>query len=151
MATKKRKPAKRGRGRPTDCTPYRIRRVCEALRLGATWEMAAGYIRKSPSTLRKWLQRGRAGEQPFEKLLDACVFAIAEGGVECLRKMASGEKGSFLPNAWILERRFGYNKDGTLAIAQAQWLPDLDDESEASSGVEDEALSQFRGGNREVA
>ena len=103
-------------GRPTKLTPEIQGKICDAIRVGATREIAARAAGISKSTLCDWIRRGRDArerlskngargrkrEKPFLDFLDALEQAEAEGEVEHLNKIASeGAPGS----KWILSRR----------------------------------------------
>ena len=65
-------------GRPTDCTPETIEKVCAGLRMGMTWAAAAAYAGLAASTVMLWKQRGGEGEQPYSDFLEATQRAEDE-------------------------------------------------------------------------
>jgi len=115
-------------------TAGQARKVVEALKLGATFEMAAGHAGVGPEELRGWFAKGRGGDKTCAALLRRAVTATAECGIEALQNMGKG-KGWFLPNAWLLERRFAYTQGGELAVSQMAWAKTAD----GSAAVEAEA------------
>lgn len=118
---------KRGRGRPpgngTKMTPDAIKRIADALSMGATYELAARYAGMVPRTIVKWKTRGEDVrwelEQNPRKRLNAAdlialdlVNAMAEAESRAaMRWLAAIERAAEDPRnwtaaAWKLERRW---------------------------------------------
>ena len=92
--------------RPTDCTPERTAKVCEALALGVSWAAAAAHAGLDESTLTAWKQRGRDGEEPFATFLASATRA--RDGVEVRMAAivkAAADEGNVSAAQWWLERR----------------------------------------------
>lgn len=105
--------------RPTKLTPEISKRICEAIRIGATRLFAAEYADIDESTFYRWIERGNNEESgPFHEFCKALKRAEAEGVVTCLSRIQSAAVGKIKENgklsdykgqwqaaAWILERR----------------------------------------------
>ena len=107
-------------GRPSKMAIDTQSRVCEAIRLGATRELAAAAAGISASTLYRWLADD--GDRYLE-FSDALKAAEAEGALDALRCIqAAAGSGKWQAAAWLLERRHpnGYGR------RQAVELVDVD-------------------------
>lgn len=85
--------------RPTKYAPDVVERICEAIRLGATYDLAAGYGGVSYETFRQWRE-----EKPA--FLAAVKDAEAEGAIRWLRKIEAAADEQWQAAAWKLERRY---------------------------------------------
>lgn len=85
--------------RPTKYTPEAVERICEAIRLGATYELAAGYAGITYATFNTWRQ-----EKP--QFFDAVKEAEAAGALAWLRRIESASAETWQAAAWKLERRY---------------------------------------------
>lgn len=85
--------------RATKYTPERVDRIIQALDLGATYELAAGYAGISVDTLLRW----RARYADF-----AAKLCEVEGraAVKWLAKIEAAATGDWKAAAWKLERRY---------------------------------------------
>ena len=96
-------------GRPRKDTEDTIAKLCDALRLGATYELACKYAGISAETLRQWKIQaeqhapGTAGHQLLERM-------EAAEGQAALRWLGQIEQaamqGNWAAAAWKLERRY---------------------------------------------
>lgn len=123
-------------GRPTLCTPERIKRLCECVALGMKWQDAAGAIGVDQLTVRRWRRKGKENpDSIYGVLVKELVRAEAlleEGKLRVLHEAATqpqitrteatkrdkdtGEMYTevtvkegppqWTPAAWLLERRF---------------------------------------------
>lgn len=94
--------------RPTKLTPDVQARICQAVQLGATYELAAQYGGVAYETLRSWL---RAGEQrpnsPHAAFSAALKEAEGKGVLGWLAKIEkAASDGEWTAAAWKLERRY---------------------------------------------
>ena len=89
-------------------------RIIEALRLGATYEIAAEYAGISRSTLYNWMEKGKDQKSgQYRTFLDSIKGAEARGAIANLAMIESAAKsGDWKAAAWRLERRHGYTRDG---------------------------------------
>ena len=89
-------------------------RILEALRLGATYEIAAEYAGISRSTLYNWMEKGKEQARgQYRTFLDSIKGAEARGAIANLAMIESAAKaGDWKAAAWRLERRHGYTRDG---------------------------------------
>ena len=92
------------RGRRSKLTPRVQKKILEAIRLGATYEVAARAAGIGERTLYRWKERGqRAKRGKFRQFWQALQQAEAEGEIRHLQTIAEeGPSGS----KWILERRY---------------------------------------------
>ncbi len=90
-------------------------RIVQAVKLGATMDMAAKAGGVSVRTLRAWLADARRNgeESPFYKLLQDVQEADGASGINalaCIQKAA--KEGKWQAAAWLLERKHGFRRDG---------------------------------------
>jgi hypothetical protein len=86
--------------RPTKYTPDTVDRICEAISMGATYDLAAGYGGISYETFNTW----RSEKPAFS---DAVKAAEAKAAVGWLTKIEDAAKdGAWQAAAWKLERRY---------------------------------------------
>lgn len=112
--------------RKTKYTPEVVKKLTDAIKLGATYELASGYAGVSPATLYEWLKK-----KP--EFLEAVKDAEGAGAVGWLARIEQAAKdGTWQAAAWKLERRYPQEygrtvqehqgKDGTPLI----FLPSVD-------------------------
>ena len=104
-------------GRPSKLTEKSQKAICDAIKVGATREVAARAAGICKATLTSWISRARTEkerlgekgarrrkrEQPYLDFLAALELAEAEGEVELLEEVkADGATGA----KWILARRY---------------------------------------------
>jgi hypothetical protein len=88
--------------RPTKYTPETVERICEGIRLGLTYELAAGYAGISYATFNDWREK----KTQFSK---AVAEAEAKGAaVNMARINKEAQEGEWRAAAWIMENRHGY-------------------------------------------
>lgn len=138
-----------GAGRPTICTPAMIERVRTAIEEGNYMQTVADLVGIHRTTLYKWLDRGEAGEEPYQTLLHVTREALAKAelnAVRLIKEAGSGwserkvetsgdsntvtitERRDWRAAAWFLERRFparwaGKQRDGeeTIRVKRLEW------------------------------
>jgi transposase len=68
------------RGPPTDLSPQKIDKVCEAVAKGNHYRVAAALVGVHPSTLSNWLAKGERAEPGsiYKELLDRMMLAEAQ-------------------------------------------------------------------------
>jgi len=95
-------------------------RIMEALRLGATYELAAEYAGISRSTLYNWMEKGKDQDRgQYRTFLDTIKAAEAKGAIANLAMIETAARaGDWKAAAWRLERRHGYTRDGYQAQQQ---------------------------------
>lgn len=93
--------------RPTKYAPEVVERICEAIRMGATYELAAGYGGVHYDTLRTWTRTKPA-------FFEALKAAEAEAAVGWLSKIEAASDESWQAAAWKLERRYPQNYGRTV-------------------------------------
>jgi len=86
--------------RPTKYTPERVKRITDALRMGATYELACGYAGIGFDTFNQW----RKTKPEFFEMLKEAEGAAAVGWLAKIEKAAND--GEWQAAAWKLERRY---------------------------------------------
>ena len=121
--------------RPTKLTKEVSAAICESVKIGATYEDAAGAAGIAYSTYNEWVQRGKAEKRGvYAEFVEALDIANAE----CGRNMAhviqqAAAKGDWkAAESWLRRRRradWGDNVDvtsgGEKVKAYIGWTPDL--------------------------
>ncbi len=92
-------------------TPALIAQACEAIKQGATIELAAGAIGISRRTWYRWMQRGEDGEKPYSRFYSAVRQAEGESAMAALEHINQASAGDWKAAAWLLERRHGYTRE----------------------------------------
>ena len=96
-------------GRPTKLTAAVMTKVCQALLLGATYELAAKYAGVGYSTLKLWrsqAQTAKPGTLGYE-LLERMEAAEGQAGLRWLGQIEqAAQQGNWQAAAWKLERRW---------------------------------------------
>jgi transposase len=98
--------------RPSKLTDAVITKLAEAIRLGATYEIACKYAGVTYQTLRNWIIDGETAREgsAARNLRDKLEEAEGRGAVQWLAVIEKAAKeGTWQAAAWKLERR--YNKD----------------------------------------
>lgn len=81
-------------------TPERMKRILQALELGATYQLAANAAGISASTLNRWMRED-------EEFGDECRSSEGKAAVRWLAKIEqAASAGDWHAAAWKLERRF---------------------------------------------
>lgn len=124
-------------GRPTKLTPETQAVIVEAFLGGLYAEDAALLGGISEQTYYSWVERGKAGEEPFAAFLEAVETAAAQSSRDALLMVRGGDPG-WQGSAWFLERRYPMKwgrRDPDHALKTRQLESDL-----AKSVVEIETL-----------
>jgi Homeodomain-like domain len=97
-------------GAPDGLTPEAERRIVQAVRTGATREVAAAAAGVSRRTLQRWLARGAVEDAPehFRRLAAAVDQAGAQREVEALARIAMAGRDDWKADAWYLRFVRGY-------------------------------------------
>lgn len=114
------KPRKGGAGRVSKLTPEVQEKICHYLRQGNYLETCAALCNLHQSTVRRWLQRGRAEmerleiephtepnpvELPFLVFCEAVDHAEAEAESDALAVISKASAEDYRAMCWRLERR----------------------------------------------
>ncbi len=116
--------------RKTKFTPATTEKILEAVRLGATFKMAAEYAGISRTTFHKYVNQGRAANPGTKKaeFYENLLAADADGAITNLTVISEAAlRGDWKAAAWRLERRHGYHRDGCAQIQaenKVEKLPD---------------------------
>jgi hypothetical protein len=109
-------------------TPATTAKVVQALRLGATVELACEYAGIHRDTHYDWLARAAAddtGESPHAAYARAIEEAGSTAAVEALARIQKAAKeGTWQAAAWLLERRYGYRSQADHRIEVAPMSPE---------------------------
>lgn len=102
-----------GGGRRTKLTPERVKRLCQAIATGATFEIACKYAGIGQTTFYAWLRKAReardAGvESEYDAVLQGVEDAESKAALRWLTVInkAASEQEDWRPAAWCLERRY---------------------------------------------
>ena len=96
-------------GRPTKYSDETVEKVCEGIRIGLTYELAAGYAGISLETFRQWREKKPA-------FLAAVSEAEAEGAAESMQHILDARRTDWRSAAWIMEHRHGYSAKTDLNV-----------------------------------
>lgn len=101
--------------RRTKLTPVVQQRIVGAIKTGATYELAAQFGGITRATLWLWLRKGQDQKRGiYRTFFDEFKSAEAQS---CVRALAvvnkSANDGSWQAAAWLLERRFGYDRNAS--------------------------------------
>ena len=103
-------------GRKSKFTKGTRDKILEALRVGASIQMACDSACIGRSTYYQWIQKGE-GESSgsYKTFLDNVRRASSAGGIHMLQLITVAAEKDWKAAAWKLERRWGFNKDGLAA------------------------------------
>lgn len=94
--------------RPTKLTPDVSKKIVDAIRLGATYELAANYAGINYDTFNEWIKKGKSGRNKefseFSELVRKAEGDAAIGWLAKVEKAASD--GDWHAATWKLERRY---------------------------------------------
>lgn len=95
------------KGRPSELTPQVREKLVQALAIGNYRGDAARFAGIDPTTLSRWMRRGREEPQgPFAELRDAVLDAEAKAKVMALGCVTKAIRdGDWKAAAWYLERK----------------------------------------------
>ena len=96
----------RGMGRPTKISKAVTDRVIEAIKSGATYELAAQYAGISYSTFNNWMLKGEEGHKDFLQFLQQVKEAEGKAAITWLQMIDTAAAESWQAAAWKLERRY---------------------------------------------
>lgn len=87
-------------GRPTKYTTETVKQIIDAIRVGATYELAAAYAGISYETLNEWRKK-------YPKFSEDIKQAEGQGAIGWLAKIEkAANEGTWQAAAWKLERRY---------------------------------------------
>lgn len=102
----------RGKGRSTKLDDKITKKICDAIKLGCTYELAANYAGIHVRTLYYWLQEGKQATRG--KFFDFFQSVQEANGIGALQNLAyinqAAKDGDWRAAAWILENRHGYKR-----------------------------------------
>lgn len=94
-------------GRPSKLTDERRERLVEAIKKGATYELACGYAGISYESFRQWMKAGAEAQSgQFLALFAAIKEAEGEAAYGWLDKIENAASEHWQAAAWKLERRY---------------------------------------------
>ena len=122
-----------------------VSKICTAIKLGCTVQLAAGYAGIHVRTLYFWLQRGQEDKTgQFRDFYTRYKEAEAIGAVNnlaCINSAAKG--GDWRAAAWILQTRHGFSQN-------AQQIDPLQEQVEAQQINVKELLAAVKEGQKEL-
>ena len=94
-------------GRPTDCTPERIKRIADDVREGLTFKHACERSGIHPSTANDWIRWGteRPDRAPYGEFAAAVTRARTDLFESLVKTVKTAAKKDWRAASWILERR----------------------------------------------
>ena len=124
-------------GRRTLLNKARKEAIIEAIKLGATYEIAAESAGISKATLYNWMKRGEQDSTGnFSDFLDALKKAEAAAAIGALKTInVASSDGDWKAAAYLLERRHNYKRD-TQHIRSDQITEKPKEETVAKTPVE---------------
>jgi hypothetical protein len=100
-------------GRKTKISETVVSKICTAIKLGCTVQLAAGYAGIHVRTLYYWIQRGQEDKSgQYRDFFTRYKEAEAIGAVNnlaCINSAAKG--GDWRAAAWILQTRHGFSQN----------------------------------------
>lgn len=95
-------------GRPSKLTPQVHNRIIEAIKQGATYDLASKYGGIAYNTFNEWMKRGaQEDEGPFRDFYDAVKLAEGQAAMHWLSLIQmAAHGGNWQAAAWKLERRY---------------------------------------------
>lgn len=117
-------------GRKPGCTPERIQKISDGIKLGMTKKLAAQYSGIAVGTYWKWM---RTKGERYDALRQAVQEAEAAGAAALLAKVhKAANDGTWSAAAWMLERVYHYNKHRPPEMAPAvQKVKKVEEDREA--------------------
>ena len=101
-------------------------RIIQAIKLGATKELAAKAGGIGARTLTRWLSDAKRNgeESAFAGLYQDVIEAEASGATHALACIVKAAKsGRWQAAAWLLERKYGYRRDGVKELREYATIP----------------------------
>jgi hypothetical protein len=96
-----------GMGRNTKLTPETQKRITDAIRVGATYELAAQYGGIAYNTFNEWMKAGAAAPSgKHREFYEAVKIAEGETAVRWLAVIDKAAVEQWQAAAWKLERRY---------------------------------------------
>lgn len=94
-------------GRPSKLTPETIKRITDAIRVGATYELAAQYGGVAYNTFNEWMKAGEAANSgKHREFYEAVKSAEGDAAVKWLAVIDRAAIEQWQAAAWKLERRY---------------------------------------------
>jgi hypothetical protein len=132
-------------GRKTKISEPIVSKICTAIKLGCTVQLAAGYAGIHVRTIYFWLQRGQEDKSgQFRDFYTRYKEAEAIGAVNnlaCINSAAKG--GDWKAAAWILQTRHGFSQN-------TQQIDPLHEQVEAQQINVKELLAAVQEGQKEL-
>ncbi len=93
--------------------PESIKRICNAIELGATYTIAAEAGGISRGTLYNWFDRAKKprADKAYVRFLEQFTAAESRGALHLLGEVKRHSVKDWRAAAWVLERRHDYKKD----------------------------------------
>ena len=94
-------------GRPSKLTPKTQERIIGAIRVGATYALAAQYGGVAYNTFNEWMKKGEAAKRgAYREFYDAIKSAEGDAAVKWLALIDKAAAETWQAAAWKLERRY---------------------------------------------
>ena len=132
-------------GRKTKISETVVSKICTAIKLGCTVQLAAGYAGIHVRTLYYWIQRGQEDKSgQYRDFFTRYKEAEAIGAVNnlaCINSAAKG--GDWRAAAWILQTRHGFSQN-------TQQINPLEQQVEAQQINVKELLEAVKDGQKQL-
>ena len=109
--------------KPKLLNPAILARLCDAIRTGATIELACKYAGINPTVYYDAVNKGKSGDPEWQGVIAAITDAEGAGAVEMLTTVTNAARnGTWPAAAWMLERRYPmmYGRSESRFIQQAE-------------------------------
>lgn len=108
------------RGRPTKFTKETIQKLIQAIKLSATYELAANYAGISYDSFNNWMKRGEAEKEgEFFNFFNSIKEAEGIAAIMSLSKIEHAAKeGNWQAAAWKLERRYPHHYGKNVSVLE---------------------------------
>jgi hypothetical protein len=102
-------------GRPTKLTLEAQQRIVQAIKVGATYELAAQYGGVSYNTFNEWMKKGDAAKSgKYREFHEAIKAAEGDAAIKWLAMIDKAAVETWQAAAWKLERRYPQNYGRTV-------------------------------------
>lgn len=139
-------------GRPSKLTKETAEKIIGLIRLGNYRETAYAAAGICRHTMRVWLRRGEAGEEPYASFAKRVEEAEAGGEARHVATLFSASKDDWRAAAWILARKYSDRWGDKIQVEIQERLSEILDVVEnvvgadAATRVFEEVARRARGG-----
>ena len=107
--------------RKSKLNPASIDRIVKAIKVGATYQIAAKAGGVSRATLHAWLKKGKTGtNKTYKDFYERFTRAESDGAIYLLGVVREHSVKDWKSAAWILERKWGYRRDAPVDTLETE-------------------------------